>query len=200
MKTSAILLAAGFSSRMPDDDKIVLKTLNGDTFLEHIIRQLDSLGLEEIIIVLPYVQFSTREDYDLNTDCKIAINSNPEKGISSSLSEGLKTMNDSSDAFMVCLCDMPLLMEHHYTSLLDFYISLEGDKNIVRPFINDTPGNPVIFSSYYRNEVISHNQGDSNRSIIKKNEFYLTKYNTEEEAFFKDIDTKSDYEAYLRSQ
>jgi molybdenum cofactor cytidylyltransferase len=182
---SAILLAAGFSSRMHENK---LKLPYGQaTVMDHVLLELLKSSADEIIVVHKEDQFF---EGVVN-----AINDHPEMGMTSSIQTGIKHCSKDSNGFMICLGDMVKLCAQDYNKLLSaFKKQTDVDSNcIIVPRFNGQKGNPVIFSSSYHNEIMTHTETEGCRQIIKQHQQHIFWVDMDTDAVLIDIDTPEDY-------
>ena len=193
---SGILLAAGNSARMGEENKLLLPYEGEPLFLKA-LKAMQASELDELIVVLGH-DYKAMLPYFNSSSIKIAINWNHLEGQTSSIVSGLRLVNPSSKAFVICLADMPLVTEEHINLLISEYEDDEMDPRIIKPEKDGNPGNPSIFSKSLYEDLINCRDENGCRSVIKKNESCLVKYQTKDLAFFTDIDTPGEYEKLIR--
>lgn len=188
---SGILLAAGTSSRMGKENKLLLP-YEGKMLLMRALETLKNSNLGEIIVVLGY-EYEILKPLLINSGVKIGINHQYASGQTSSIKNGLKLINQDSSAFMICLSDMPYLTCENINALIEEYKTIHNSQGILQPWNKIRPGNPVIFSIKYYDELLNCEDPNGCKSVIErfKNELYYFK--TEDQAYFFDIDTKEEY-------
>lgn len=193
---SAIVLAAGKSTRMGGRQKLLFK-IGDRTIIEKTVDNLLRSKVNEVILVLGFerdVIIKKFSKYD-NEKLKIVINPDYNNGMSSSIRAGLEKINTDSNAIMISLGDQPFIVQEVIDSLIDCYNY--GQKGIVVP-LNDKEirGHPVIISLKYYNSL-KIMQGDIGaRKIIENNceDICFFKINTDK--ITADIDNLEDYDKY----
>ena len=155
-KVSAILLAAGLSTRM-GLDKLLLP-FQGLTLLEHTIGVISAFPFYQRILVTTQARLSV---INLDKKIKAIVNSNPELGQSGSIRLGV--MNATGDAYMFFMADQPLLDHAAIEALLRY---ADGE-HIVYPIFNEVPCTPAIFPAKFREELLSV-QGDQGGRQIRQ--------------------------------
>ncbi len=184
---SAIVLAAGCSSRMGDQNKLLLKFHN-KTMVSHVIDQLVASRVSNIIVV-------TGNDFDAVTKSikqKVEFTHNIDynKGLSSSLKAGISALPKAANGVMFCLADMPYITSQHYNLLLE---SFEPDKIIV-PTSNGKIGNPLIFSKKHFNAFKDLSGDRGARILLRKYPNDVLKTDLGTDSIFNDIDTPEVYQ------
>ena len=153
---SAILLAAGESKRMGTQNKLLLP-FKGKPLVRHIIGQLTQSGADEVLIVIGH---ESDQLFRLLVDYSPGLVLNPyyKKGMTSSIQAGVKAASHKAQGFMICLSDLPLITAEEYQQLINaFEEKYRTDpKIILQPALDGTRGNPVIFSSFYRQQILRH--------------------------------------------
>ncbi len=103
---SAIILAAGFSSRMQEFKPLI--RIKGRTFVEHAIALFRTTGIEEIVTVVghrapelsPVVQAAAS---------RCVLNADYTDGMYSSIQAGVKALKHPGEAFFILPVDIPLV-------------------------------------------------------------------------------------------
>ncbi len=189
---SAILLAAGESKRMGQ-----LKPglpLGNSTILEQSIDNLVHSRIDELIVVLGYRAQELMEKV-AGRPVKTVINPDYEQGMSTSIIAGLHLVDDKAQAVVFALADQPFIDSKIIDRLIDAF-SHTG-KGIVVPTYRGRRGHPVIFAVRYREELLCLRGDVGGKQIIKENADDVLEIPVDSESIHVDIDTMSDYCAYL---
>lgn len=162
-KVSAILLAAGFSSRMGE-----LKALlpwKGKTLIEYQIEQLLEVGLAEIIVVLGYRAEELQKRisaYDVIT----VLNENYPNGKSTSIQKGVSCVADDIDGILVSAVDQPVSSETLRTLIRAFH---QTKRKVLIPVYQEKRGHPVLFSVSVKRDLMKVNEESKGlRNVIQK--------------------------------
>ncbi len=193
-KVSAIVLAAGLSSRMQGRQKLFLPYRN-KTILEQVVTELLDSKASEVIIVsspLTHDQIKAMPLAGITLLC----NPNHKQGMTTTIQHGVKVASVDNYGFMICLGDMPRITSQEYDDLLDQFSEKhrENPKSILLPFYQGQKGNPVIFSSFYREAILTHPDMEGCRGIVQANSAHLTKMEMQNYHVLVDVDTPGDYE------
>jgi molybdenum cofactor cytidylyltransferase len=194
---SGILLAAGNSNRMGEENKLLLPYEGEPLFLKS-LRAMQASDLDELIVVLGH-DYKAMLPFFNSSSIKIAINGNHLEGQTSSIQAGLKLVNPSSKAYVICLADMPLITEEHINALISAFDGGHSESRIVRPIVDGKPGNPTIFSKSLYDDLIACQEKNGAKSVIEKNKECLIQHITPDLAYFVDIDTPGEYEKLTRN-
>jgi molybdenum cofactor cytidylyltransferase len=196
---SAIFLAAGLSSRMEGENKLLM-TLNGKTILQLTLESILASEVMEVIVVVGHQQENVRETIERNKyPVKIVENEDYKSGMTSSIQAGIRHASEFCEGYIICMGDMPLLETRHYNSvILGFRKSFIFQKDcIIIPFFDGRRGNPVIFSSAYKSEILAHKKPEGLKEVIEKYPEKVSKIPMETKIRILDIDKKEDYLAMI---
>lgn len=184
MKISAVVLAAGKSSRM-GKNKLLLE-IDGKKILDWILQTLTSI-IDEVIVVTGYdseIIKNIAEKYP----CKIVYNASYEEGMTSSFQTGLKETN--ADAVFLILGDSFGLDPNLLKKMIDTLVT--ENALIVSPIYNGVKGHPVLFHSKIC-EIINKRKDTILKDIVIQNSDY---HKTVEGSIWTsvDFDTPDDFE------
>jgi len=193
-RVSAIILAAGLSSRMGENK--LLKVWEGKTIFQHNLEALPSGLLEEIIVV------TGRDSEEIRSIAKEVLPQvktvhNPDftSGMTSSIQTGVRAVGDGVSGMMVCLSDMPLLTPEHYEELIYHFGQCyqPGTPCLTAPVVSGKRKNPVIFSRELKDEILAHGEKEGCREIVAAHSANLHTVEFTDERPFTDIDTLADF-------
>ena len=195
----AIVLAAGLSSRMGEQNKLMLP-FQGKSILQHAIDVLLTAKIDPVTVVTGHEQ---EKIHSLLANRKVSFvhNKRYQEGQLTSIQKGLSQLSPSCTAFFICLSDMPLLTAVDYDALIDTYNTTGISEPIVVPHNSERAGNPKLFDIHYKKEILSldtlKHQGA--KGILKRYVDNLVYYSTNNLGFFLDVDTPSAYQELLDS-
>ena len=187
---SAIVLAAGQSIRMGDDNKLVKKYKNR-YLINHILNTLIKSKIEKIIVVLGFEKSRVRKIIIKNKKINFVFNKNYKSGMASSIKAGLKRISERSIGFLIVQADMPLISKKIINSLC--YAIENNNKEIVVPIYKRNMGNPIGFKSSMI-KILNKTKGDSGaKKMIKRNKKKLSLIKVNSKSIFKDFNTQRDF-------
>ena len=171
---SSVLLAAGCSSRMDGENKLV-KEINGIPLIKYTIKSILGSSVNEIIVVLGYEKDVIKNVIGANKKIKFVYNENYESGISSSIKTGIKYISSRAEAFFISLGDMPNVNQSIYNKLIkarcnyNKKLKIEHKKEFIIPTFEGRAGNPILVSKHAK-EKITNVKGDYGaKEIIELN-------------------------------
>ncbi len=188
-RISAIILAAGYSSRM-GTLKATLK-LGDRTVLEHAIGLFRDLGIQDVIVVTGH---GAAQIVPIVNRCgtRDVFNEHFERGMFSSVQSGVEAVNKSSHAFFVLPVDIPLVRPQTIMDLLEAYQI--GDGKIVFPVFLGKRGHPPLVDACYRDEILAHSGEGGLRAFFRSHEDESIHIEVADEMILSDLDTPADYE------
>ena len=182
---TAIVMASGFSKRM-GLNKLLMK-YNDKFLIEHTLEKISQCDFAEKIIVTQYEEIEK-----LTNNFKVVINENAHKGQSESIKLGVKS-SEKCDGYMFFVADQPLINQKDIEKLIRVF--RENKDFIVIPKYKEKHGNPVIYPSLYKEEILRLEGDKGGKSIIKSSN--KIKYVEVEEDTLFDIDNKDDFNKLL---
>lgn len=192
---AGLILAAGKSERMGRPKPLL--PLAGETFISRIIRNIQSSGLSNWLVVLGHQYEEILAKTKLPSDHTI-INSEYELGQLSSLKCGLRKLNSQKlDAVMVFLIDHPLISAPLIDNLARQFS--EAESLIVIPTFLGKRGHPVTFGEGLFGELFSAPLDLGAKAILRRHPSDILEVPIEDEGVLVDVDTQSDYEKLVQS-
>ena len=195
LRLAIVLLAAGEGSRMGSVPKALLQK-DGKTLMERFCSAVKGLHPVEFIVITGF--HATPIEQELNRlaklmDLSITIihNENASTGQASSVRLALESLDSAFDVVAMCLSDQPQIGEHELIALLNEFIDLEPNQDVVMPMVAGQRGNPVLFSKKAVEEMLQI-PGMVCRSFMDQHPNRIKMFNSDNEAYVLDIDTAAD--------
>ncbi|AGB41025.1 putative MobA-like protein [Halobacteroides halobius DSM 5150] len=187
---SAIVLAAGMSTRLDKDKSKQLLSLGKKTIIETVINKLLASEVEEIIVVVGY-QAGMIRSLIQSKEVKICYNKDYKLGQSTSLKKGLLSIASNCKAILCVLADQPLVRKETINQLITEF-KVEGEL-IVAPEYKEHRGNPVLFSADLKSEMLKISGDRGARDLIDKYRKQSKLIKVDDQGVIFDVDTKEDY-------
>ncbi|MEM6697884.1 MAG: nucleotidyltransferase family protein [Bacteroidota bacterium] len=196
----AIVLAAGLSSRMGAENKLLLP-FRGKAILQHTLDALLNAQIDRVIVVTGYEQEKIQS---LLRDHSVTLihNENYRKGQLTSIQKGLSQLSSICNAFLICLSDMPLLNAADCNALIEGCQTTNISEPIVVPHNGERAGNPKLFDIHYKKEILSldASKHQGAKGILEKYSNKVLYHNTNNLGLFFDVDTPRAYLELLEYQ
>ena len=185
---SAILLAAGQSKRMNGENKLA-KEIQGIPLIKLSVKNILASSINELIIVLGYQKEIIEKLIDKNGKIKFVFNKNFESGMASSIKTGLDNLSEKTDAFFICLGDMPMVSHGVYNQL----IKSKGNKEIIAPTYKGQQGNPVLFNKSMKEKIMVVTGDVGAKKILELNKEKILNLEINDHSITKGFDTQDDF-------
>ncbi|MBN3763583.1 nucleotidyltransferase family protein [Burkholderia sp. Ac-20365] len=192
---SAVVLAAGLSSRMEGRHKLLLP-VGGEPAVRRVVRALSAAQPNEIVVVTGFNGRAVIEALD-GLDVRFQSNPRYREGQMTSVAAGVAALRAPCDVVMICLADQVLLETADYRELVDAYASMPRGSILV-PMCEGARGNPVLFAASYAPEVVNGHVNPGCRKLIAEHGDEVFVYEATHDRFAVDMDTPEDYERVVR--
>ena len=187
---TAILLAAGQSKRLKDENKLT-KLFKGKPLINHILFSLIKSKVNKIIIVLGFEHLKIKTKLLKSKKINFAINKNYKKGMSSSIKTGLKKLPKNSKGFLIVLGDMPNITK---TTINKICLSItKSDKEIILPKFKNKTGNPIGFKQSMIKNIYKIKGDRGAKNIIKQNNKKIKFLNINSKSILTNLNTKRNF-------
>jgi molybdenum cofactor cytidylyltransferase len=197
MMLSAIVLAAGMSTRMGQNKLLLL--FKGKPLIAHAVDTLLASEIDEIIVVLGNEADKVQEKLR-GRQVRLIENPDFREGLSTSVRAGVTAVSRQADGIMVYLADQPLLEPADVNRILRAFVHAKNaGKSIVVPFFDRQRGNPVLLDSSYREAILGVVGDIGCKGVIKRYPDQVFVLQMESDHVIRDMDTIEEYEVVLGS-
>ena len=186
----AILLAAGQSKRLKDENKLI-KKFKKKTLINYALNSLIKSKVNKIIIVLCYQNNELKKIIKKNKKNIFVINQNFRSGMSTSIKAGLKKISKKEKGFMIVQSDMPFVKSSDINKI---YNSIKKGKFLVHALkFKNRVGNPIGFDISLLSKF-KKMKGDAGAKFMVKRLKKRTNFmKVSSSKIFKDFDLKKDF-------
>ena len=185
---SAILLAAGQSKRMGDENKLV-KNFQGIPLIKHSVRNILASIIGELIIVLGHQKEIIEKLIDKNEKIKFVFNQDFESGIATSIKTGLNHLSEETEAFFICLGDMPMVNK----DIFNLLIKSKNNREIIVPTYKNKQGNPILFSKSMKKKIMTIEGNVGAKKILELNKDKILNIETNDQSITKNFNTLDNF-------
>ena len=185
---SAILLAAGQSKRMEGENKLT-NEIQGVPLIKHSVKNILASSIGELIIVLGYQKEIIEKLINKNNKIKFVFNKDFESGMASSIKTGLNHLSNNTEAFFICLGDMPMVGHDIYNQL----IKSKANKEIIVPTYKGQQGNPVLFDKSMKEKVMEISGDIGAKKILELNKDKILNLEINDQSITKSFNTQGDF-------
>ena len=187
---SAVVLAAGLSSRMEGRHKLLLP-VDGEPAVRRVVHAVLGAQPQEVVVV---TGFNAHAVFDALDGLPVEFQPNPRyrDGQMTSVAAGVAALRAACDVVMICLADQVLLESRDYRELVDAYAAMPRGSILV-PRFEGQRGNPVLFAASYAPEVVNGHVNPGCRKLIAEHADEVFVYDAASDRFTVDMDTPDDY-------
>ena len=188
-RVAAVILAAGMASRMGGAKQLL--RLGEHTVLEHVLENVRTSGVGDLVLVLGHAAETIRKSIDAK-NLNIVVNDAYREGMGSSLQTGVSALPAEIDAAFIVLADQPFVQPSTLRLLMDRY--RESNAQIVIPMYEGFRGNPVLLDRSVFPEVMALTGDIGCRAIFGNHLEGIVKVPVEDLGILLDVDRQEDFD------
>ena len=189
---TGILLAAGQSKRLKNENKL-LKKFKNKPLIHHVLKSVQKSKMKKIIIVLGHQFKETKKIIKNNKKFIFVINKKYKQGVSSSIKKGLEKINKQDKGFIILQSDMPFVKTSDINKI---YNSIIRKKYLVHALkYKNRIGNPIGFDISILNKFKKIKGNVGAKYMVKRLKNSTNYIKVSSEKVFKDFDKASDFRA-----
>ena len=185
---SSILLAAGQSMRMNGENKLT-KEIQGIPLIKLSVKNILASAINELIIVLGYQKEIIEKLIDKNEKIKFVFNKDFESGMASSIKGGLNHLSEDTEAFFICLGDMPMVNK----DIFNLLIKSKNNREIIVPTYKNKQGNPILFSKSMKKKIMTIEGDAGAKKILELNKDKILNIETNNQSIIKNFNTLDNF-------
>ncbi len=191
LQVSALLLAAGLSSRMRITRQFF--SIGRKTAVAHCIDNILASGIQDTVVVINNQSGRIREYDDLPV--RFVVNPSPHTEITDSVRIGIRALGDSPSGVLLCPADYPLTTVRTMRTLALEHYSFCN--KILIPAYHGKRGHPALFPWNILSEVLS---GLTLREVIRKDPKRVRMVDVPDEGVVLNIDTRREYNVARKAE
>ena len=172
-----------------DGENKLTKKIQGIPLIKHSVKNILASSINELIIVLGYQKEIIEKLIDKHEKVKFIFNKDFESGMASSIKIGLNHLSKNTQAFFICLGDMPLVHSDIYNQL----IKSRNQKDILIPTYNGQQGNPVLFNKSMKEKILDIEGDVGAKKIIEMNKEKVFNLKTEDPTVIQNFNTQDSF-------
>jgi molybdenum cofactor cytidylyltransferase len=196
---SAIVLAAGASSRMGQAKAALRIGPTGETVVSRVVGTLLTGGIPDVVVVAgAHIDAVRHAMSPRETRARVVAHPSWQQGQLSSLIAGLNAIeNPLLEAVMVTLVDVPMVSSSTVAMVIAEWRRTRAP--IVRPAAGDQHGHPVIFDRSVFEDLRAADPNAGAKAVFAIHKERIVNVAVNDPGAFEDMDTPEDYERVLRS-
>lgn len=193
MKITAIVLAAGRSSRFGTDDKL-LALVDSKPLVRRVLEALDASSVSDIIVVTPPVPQGLVEGAGQGR-WRFVANADAAAGLSTSLKAGLSEVDAEAAGAMIVLADMPFISAELIDGVCAAFSLCRGAAIVFPEAPDGRQGHPVLWPRQFFAALQALDGDQGGKSVLAANRDFWHALPVADDAIFCDIDTQDDLKA-----
>ena len=165
------------------------REIQGIPLIKLSVKNILASSIDELIIVLGHQKEIIEKLIDKNEKIKFVFNKDFESGMSSSIKTGLNNLPIKTEAFFICLGDMPLVNSDIYNQL----IKSRSQKDILVPTYKNQQGNPVLFNKLMKEKIMTITGDVGAKKILESNKDKILNLEVNDQSIIKNFNTLDDF-------
>lgn len=191
-KLTALILAAGYSSRMGDFKPLL--PLNGKPVIAQTISSFHEAGITDIRVVVGYRANDLLPILD-RLGVETIINERYDYGMFSSVLAGLSTFNSGVEGFFLLPGDIPLVKSQTINKLITKYEL--SHYSVFYPTYQGKRGHPPLITRPCFNQILAQDFFGNLRSVLREFENQSCDVECTDQGIVMDMDTPDDYQRII---
>ena len=191
-EVAAIILAAGLSRRMGEQNKLLLP-VGGIPMIRHMVLTYQNIATLPVVVVTGYESTAVGIAIE-GTGAEIVFNASFAEGQQTSIVCGLAAIPDASLIF-VGLGDQPLLNGHDLQHLLAAHASADPAR-ISIPILDQVRGNPILIPKVLQRHLVKEQNVPGCRAFTRNYPEHVQFHELTNPGFYADVDTPEAYSAF----
>ena len=184
--TAALILAAGRSTRMGPENKLLMEVAR-KPMVRHMVEAALGSQASDIIVVTGHEAESVEEAL-AGLDVRFVRNEDYAEGISTSLRAGMSAVDAETDGVIVCLGDMPAVKSEHLDRLIAAFDPSEN-RAICVPVMDGRRGNPVLWGRDFFEDMAAVKGDVGARHLIGMHDDRVCEVSFGDDGVLADVDT-----------
>lgn len=186
---SAIILAAGFSSRMHQYKPLL--NCGNKSMLETVIDLFKINHINDIIVVTGFNK-NLLTPLITKNNAQPVFNADFESGMLSSIKTGIKNIKPDSAGFLLLPVDIPAIRPSTIGQIIQKFKNFKT--NIIMPYFNDLSGHPPLIPCSLKTQILKLGINSSLRDLFVSQKNLILPLNILDHGILMDADDKKGYE------
>ncbi len=192
---SALVLAAGLSTRMGGDPKGLLPFDERDTFVTRIVRTFIEAGITDVVVVIGHEAVRVRAALEQSgLPVRVVVNAAYQQGQFSSLLAGLDAIDRPGlEALLLTLVDAPLFAASTVEAVVRRFEETRAP--VVRAVRGSEHGHPVLIAQSLFSAIRACDPGAGAKLVVRGHASDAGDVPVDDPGAYIDIDTPAEYAA-----
>ena len=172
-----------------DGENKLTKEIKGIPLIKHSVKNILAASIDELIIVLGYQKEIIEKLIDKNEKIKFVFNKDFENGMASSIKTGLNNLSEKTEAFFICLGDMPMVNK----DIFNLLIKSKNNREIIVPTYKNKQGNPILFSKSMKKKIMTIEGDVGAKKVLELNKDKTLNIETNDQSITKNFNTLDNF-------
>lgn len=195
-EVTAIILAAGFSRRMGERNKLLLP-VSGVPMIRHMVDTYSAATDGRVLVITGHAAHAVETVLEGSAAVTV-FNPDYARGQPSSVACGLRAAGESN-MILMGLGDQPLLTARDIGSLLAAHAAADTTR-ISIPILGETRGNPIVIPGTFRTRLLADQRSPGCKRFTREHPEHVQFHNMPTRGFYLDVDTPEAYAALQTGQ
>jgi putative nucleotidyltransferase with HDIG domain len=192
-RLSAIIPAAGFSSRMKEFKPLL--PVGDRTMVEQVIHLFASKGIEDIVVVTGHNHLNL-DPVVKQAGATPVLNPDFKSGMLSSIRQGVRHIRQDSAGFFLLPVDIPAIRLSSIDRLIEAY--RRNRDQILIPYFDTIPGHPPLIPIRLKEDILNLPDGSTLRDLFSSQKNHTLTVTVYDRGTVMDADNKTGYEKILQ--
>lgn len=194
---SILILAAGQSSRMRGEDKL-LQEVEGQPLIRLIARRAGQTGCP-VLVTLPVASTERRRALS-DLPVSLVEVQDADQGMAHSIRAGIAALPQQTEAVMILPADMPELTGADLCLMHDFWRDSENESILRGATDAGQPGHPVVFPASCFDALLALEGDRGAKPVLSENRHLIRDVILPDAHALTDLDTQEDWKAWRKRQ
>ena len=189
MNVSAVILAAGFSSRMKEFKPLL--PFGGKTMVEKVIELFKENQVTDIIVVTGHNE-KQLEPFVEKAGALPVFNPNYKSGMLSSIQKGIQHIRSESHGFFLLPVDIPAVRPSTINLMIQQFQKTK--EHVIMPYFDDRSGHPPLIPSGLKIDILGLKNESTLRDLLFSRDNGIMPLKVYDRGVLMDADDKKGYE------
>ena len=189
MNVSAVILAAGFSSRMKKFKPLL--SFGGKTMVEKAIELFKENRISDIVVVTGH-NAKPLEPFVEKAGAIPVFNHDFKSGMLSSIQKGIKNIGSENHGFFLLPVDIPAIRPSTINLMLRQFQKTRD--NVIMPYFDDKPGHPPLIPFGLKTDILDLKNDSTLRDVLWSRDNRITPLKVHDRGILMDADDEKGYE------
>lgn len=189
MSLGAVILAAGYSSRMGAFKPLL--TIGSKSLIGHCVNLFQECGVGDILVVLGHAADKAIPEVE-RYHCHYIKNKRYKEGMFSSMQVGIAALKGDCNAFFILPVDIPLVRKETVEKLLSVFQE-DSTNSVYYPQYQGRKGHPPLIHGRLINSILSYTGENGLRGLLRMYENQSVVVPVDDPFILNDVDTEGSF-------